>query len=658
MKVSCVYLLIVMAVMGCVSINSKNVEDRMSALADLKTQEALFSAVQNTNYEDVRVAAVSRIVEQHALAVIVESPRFSDEVKCIALSSITNQEYLADVVISDTSSAKYALAAVQGVSSPVLLCKCAVNTRFEKVAFFCVEKLTDENLLKQIVLDGRASMKCRERCLAKIKQETVLCDIVLSCVDDWICKSVVPRISTSITACRLIVVPYVPDELKLMLADRITDEHFLVECVKNQGYSDSIRRKCLEKIKDENSYVSLLKHSSVLEDWVITYSLYNVVESDILVYAALKMDFSESNRLLACARLKSPSEFTRIFENSSDDLPIRWALNKISSEYISSKHGQIALVRNFRIAKDNLLKNSLLGLMSDVTLMGLYKKSDQVMIAKAIAASFSSDVLEKAGKALFDDGVILDLALGKFSEDDKITGWSLDLNPSDEVVAEVALKSKSLSTQCRALARISNEIQVARIALYDKKRALRIAAIAKLSKKSEAALNELAQDSDSVVRMAAIKRLKAIGGGKVVEFERRAELDRRKKAAQEKQLADEQKARDEREQREFEHRYLSVAGEIQLSIIKKYLELNGKVHIESPVFQVTGRVMEFLGRKLVLKMYCEGKDVQIAVEMSQKSKDVFSKNEIVTITGYNDESTNDNIRLRCGELIKRGVGLK
>jgi hypothetical protein len=396
----------------------------------------------------------------------------------------------------------------------------------------------------------------------------------------------------------------------------------------------------------------------VLEDWVITYSLYNVVESDILVYAALKMDFSESNRLLACARLKSPGEFTRIFENSSDDLPIRWALNRISSEYISSKHGQIALVRNFRIAKDNLLKNSLLGLMSDVTLMGLYKKSDQVMIAKAIAASFSSDVLEKAGKALFDDGVILDLALGKFSEDDKITGWSLDLNPSDEVVAEVALKSKSLSTQCRALARISNEIQVARIALYDKKRALRIAAIAKLSKKSEAALNELAQDSDSAVRMAAIKRLKAIGGGKVVEFERRAELDRRKKAAQEKQLANEQKARDEKEQCEFEHRYLSTAGKIQLSIIRKYLELNSKVHIESPMFQVAGRVVEFSGRKLVLKMYSEDKDVKIVVEMSQKSKDIFSKNEIVTIVACNNESIRDEIRLRCGELVKRGIELK
>jgi hypothetical protein len=156
----------------------------------------------------------------------------------------------------------------------------------------------------------------------------------------------------------------------------------------------------------------------------------------------------------------------------------------------------------------------------------------------------------------------------------------------------------------------------------------------------------------------AIKRLKNIGGGKVVEFERQAELDRKRKAAQEKKLADEQRARDEKEQCEFEHRYLSTAGKIQLSIIRKYLELNSKVHIESPMFQVSGRVVEFSGRKLVLKMYSEDKDVKIVVEMSQKSKDIFSQNEIVTIVACNNESIRDEIRLRCGELVKRGIELK
>jgi hypothetical protein len=533
-----------------------------------------------------------------------------------------------------------------------------MNTRFESVEAFCVEKLTDENLLKQIVLNSRTGVKCREKGLAKIKQEAILCDIVLACADDWICKSVVPRIGASATACRIIVVPHVTDELKLMLVDRITDKHFLAEYVKNQRCPESVRRKCLEKIKDENSFISLLKHSPVLEDWVITYSLYNVADNDILVYAVLKRDFSENSRLLACSRLASSVEFVRIFQNSSDDLAIRLSLSKISSEYLKSKNGQIALVRNFRIAKDNLLKKSLFVLMSDETLMGLYKKSDQVMIAKTIAASNSDDVLAKAGKALFDNDVILALALGKFSKDDKITVWAMDLNPNREVLAEVALRSNSLSTQSRALARISNEIQIAQIALYAKNRALRTAAIAKLSKKSESVLNELAQDSDSGVRTVAIKRLKNIGGGKVVEFERQAELDRKRKAAQEKKLADEQRARDEKEQCEFEHRYLSTAGKIQLSIIDKYLELNSKVHIESPMFQVAGRVVEFSGRKLVLKMYSEDKDVKIVVEMSQKSKDIFSKNEIVTIVACNNESTRDEIRLRCGELVKRGIELK
>ena len=92
--------------------------------------------------------------------------------------------------------------------------------------------------------------------------------------------------------------------------------------------------------------------------------------------------------------------------------------------------------------------------------------------------------------------------------------------------------------------------------------------------------------------------------------------------------------------------------------MRKYLELNSKVHIDSPVFRVTGRVVESSGGNLILKMCSGSGDVQIAIEMSRKANPTFVKGEIVTIAGYNDESTCDKIRLRCGELIERGIRLK
>lgn len=164
----------------------------MAAVAALTTQEELFAAAMDANYEDVRIAAVRRISDQRALTAVVATPRFGEEVKCIALSSITNEVYLADVVVADDSSEKHAELAVQGVRSASLLCKCAKETRFENVAVACVGKLDDEMLLKQIALGSKSGVRCREKSLAKIRQETVLCDIVLSCPDAWVHDVVVP----------------------------------------------------------------------------------------------------------------------------------------------------------------------------------------------------------------------------------------------------------------------------------------------------------------------------------------------------------------------------------------------------------------------------------------------------------------------------------
>jgi hypothetical protein len=491
--------------------------------------------------------------------------------------------------------------------------------------------------------------------LAKINQEAVLCDIALSVSDDWIYKIVVKKIKTSSFACRIIVVSSVPDELKLTLADRITDERFLVDYVKNQKFPELVRRKCIENLKDENSFISLLKHSPVLENWVIAYSISNVAESEILVYSVLNKEFNQSNRLLAYTKLKSPMEYISVFENAFDDLSVKLSLRNLPLGYIKSKDGQMALVRNFRLVKDDLLKKALFVSMSDNTLMKLYKNSDQVMIAKVIALSPLDDVLAKAKKALFDNDVIFNLAIGKFSKDDKITYWALDLNPGEEIIAEIALKSENLSTQCRALARISDEFYVVRIALHAKKRVLRMAAIARLSKKSESALNKLAQDEDTSVKMAAIKQLKVVGSDKVSEFERQAKLEQQKKAEYEKKLAEEQKEYDRKQRDAYEHKYLSTAGTIQLSVLRKYLELNNRVRIKSSMFQFTGRVTKVDGRKITLEVFYEKARVRVFVEMSKKAKDVFSKGEIVTIAGYDDESTNDRITLRCGELIKRGI---
>ncbi|MDO5305110.1 MAG: hypothetical protein Q4E87_06000 [bacterium] len=601
-------------------------------MTGLTTQDDLFRAVQNTDYEDVRISAVKRITDQRSLSTILEAVRFSDTVKGIALASITNQNYLADVAIAGKTTEKYAMLAVRGISQQPLLYKCASETKYENVALFCVDKLSDEDLLRKVVLSGRGSVRFRERVLAKIKNEASLCDIVLRCSDDWVQKAIVPRITESAAACRIIVMPEMSNELKLLLVDRISEEQFLVECVKKQSFPEVVRRKCLNKLGSETSYVSLLKHSPLLEDWVIACSIRHVSGSDTLVSTVLKNGFSEGNRRLACSKLRNAIEFEQLFEKGLDDLPIACSIGKLSADYIVSMCGQMAILRNFRMVKDDSLKNSLLVLMTGETLSELYRKSDQVQIAKAVAALPSDKVLAVARRALFDVDVILDLALGKLSNDDQVARWALDLSHREEVLVQVALNAK--------------------------KRALRMTAVARLSRESEAALNELAQDVDVGVRNIALERLRVLGGDKVVEFERKAKMERLREEALEKRMVEEQKAQDDHEKNDFECRYLSEAGVAQLSIIRKYIELNGKVHIESPVFRVTGRVAESTGRDLVLRVCSENGDVRVGIEMLRNSKAAFHKNEIVTISGYDNESTDEKIKLRCGELIERGIKLE
>lgn len=653
-----IVLLGIAFVLGCASIHAKNAADRMSAVAKMETQSELRAAVYDTEYEDVRIAAVKRIIEQETLVGIVQEARFSDEVRLIAIAAITNQPFLAEFAICKTSPVSLAMIAVHGIEREELLLACACNAYHERVAVLSADKLKKEESLVSVVLCKTANRLVRENCLLKISSEDRLGDIGGRCKDRWIRQIVVSKIRGSLMASRLLLISDFPSDLKLLLIDRISDESFLCEYVKNRANEQSVRRKCLSKVQSEDLYRSLLRYTPPFEDWVVSQSIKVITSGADLVYAVVNTDFSVDNRKLAFSKLKTQNEFQQVFEHSTDDLSIRSSLEKLDVKWLNATNGQAFVVRNFRLAIDNVLKNWLLTKMTSSSLVELFRKSDQERIAQAVAADPSDRVLDIARESLFNSEVICDLAMGKYASTDKITYWALELNPSESVLVDIALKSPNLPMQSRALARISDEDMIAKVALCADKSALRIAAIARLTMKSEVTLNELAQVADVAVKNAAIERLRVIGGKKVVEFERKAELERLRRLEQQKKLAEEQKAREEYERKTFEQKYLTALGSSQISIIKKYIEINGRAHIDSPKFEIVGRVKKFEGRQLCLIVSTIEGEVSVQIEMSRKSKESFAEQEIVRVSGFDDESTPDKLCLRCGDLVERGIELK
>lgn len=641
------------SIVGCVSINSENFEDRMSAVDKLSTQQEYAEALENAKYQDVQCELVKHITEQGVLQKVVIANRYGDEVKCLALSRISDRKLLRDVSISGDE--KLALVAVNGLKDKNDLVKVACECKVADVALSCIRRVDDQQLLKSVVLERRAAKYVRRNALSKISDAFVIGQIALAADEEWILSSVVPQINDEVIAKKLIVRPTVSDVLKLLLIDCIVDQQFLLGYARNMSVAENVRRKALFKVTQVDLLEVLLNIRPPVEAWMVNYALKGNIPEATLVSVSVENSFNKESRVVAFGKIKTESSVVRVFDGAKDDLAIRLALGRLQPQYCKSDKGQNRLVEIFRIASDTSLLREIILKLDKGHLEDFYGKEDQEKIARLVSAHPDDRAMEVARNALFDDDIILKLALGAFDGDEKVASFALDLILSSEILQSVVMGAKSSKIKCQALSRIKDEKLVADLCSKTDNRAVKIAAIARLTKQSESALEKLSGESDAIVKRLAVERMKQIGGDRLQEFERKLEEEQKAILAKEKLKKEQQEAARKREHEDYIRCVFLTVGSAQILIIRKFLELKNKANINSPNFFVAGIVDRINGRSLKLNVLSNDGEVPVLVKMSRNCKVDLKADDAILISGYDDESSFDNIKLRCGEVLAHGV---
>ena len=645
-------------VVGCASINSDASSDRMKAFEKLETEEEITTALFESKYDDVHRAAIVKIGNQQTLEKVASSGKFSETVVCEALRQIKNQKFLAEIVKSQSTSERKSDMAVKGISDQQLLVDCARATRYDGVARNCIKKITGEPLLQTVVFTSGMPTETRLYALSKINSQAVLGHIAVKCPERWIQEHVIPRITEADTVRDLLANAVTPDDLKMVLLEKTKDSNVLCDLIENRDNSASLRKKALAKVESPDVFARLLKARPIFEEWVNDHAIKMVSDGRILCTVVIAIEFTEAARRAAFAKLNRTNDFARVFAEAQDELAVSLSFPRLERSYIHSPEGQSSLLRCFHLVSRPELANALFVQLEQKAIDTLYRRNDQVKIAKAMAVRPEANVLAQGRNSLFDGDVLLSMALGKYGENQLLTQWVLSLNPSEDILLEVALKAKDAVSRGQALARIRSESNVCRIAQGSSALALRLAAIERLTAKSEETLKTLARDNDTAVRSAAIKKMKAIGSSKTAELEQIAKEEQQKAVEAKRKKLLEQARMDYREKMSFESDVLRAAGSIQVSTMKKYLELKKKADINSPQFSFSGRVENAEGRNLRLRILTEDGEHHLSVELSAKCTPDLVKDEPVAVVGYDDDSTDSGYRLCKGEVRERGIAVR
>ena len=643
------------SVVGCASINSDTSIDRMKAFEKLETEEEITTALFESKYDDVHRAAIAKIGNQKTLEKVVSSGKFSEVVVCKALSQIKDQKFLAEIVKSPSTSERESDMAAKGISDQQLLVECVLATRHDVVAGNCIKKITDERMLKTIVLTSGKPTETRLIALLKIKSQAVLGHIAVKCPERWIQEYIIPKITDADVVKNLLANTATPDDLKIVLLENAKDNNILCGLIENRKNAEGLRRKALVKVDSQDVFARLLRTRPIFEEWINDHAVKMISDSQVLCTVVVAVEFAEATRRTAFAKLNMADDFTRVFARAQDELAVSLSFPRLERSYVHSPEGQSCLSRCFRIVSQPELANAMFVQLEQKAIDALYRSADQVKIAEAVAAHPEANVLAKGRDALFDDDVLLSMALGKYGENQVLTQWALSLNPSEDILLEVALKAKDAVSRGQALARIRNENNVCKIAQDSSALALRLAAIQRLTAQSEDVLKTLARDNDTVVKSAAIKRMKAIGSSKTAELEQIAREEQQKAIEAKGRKLLEQARIDNQEKISFESNLLRSVGSIQVSTMKKYLELRKKADIDSPLFSFSGRVENTEGRNLQLRILTEAGECRLSVVLSAKCKPDLVKDEPIVVAGYDDDSTESDYRLCKGEVRERGI---
>lgn len=669
---------------GCVSINSEKYADRLAALKAITDEEDLFAAIEETRFSDVRNLASARIRREDLSLRLLKRNDLSDSVRIALVGNVDDQGELKKLALDqqlptegreaalervkdeaflgtfvedrgqDDQLRRTALVGIESraVNKKLLGCRPSLETWVWEHA---IPRVSDQVVLSDAVASREAEKSVRKMALDRIEDGSQFLKLlhVDPPLEDWIREKAISRVSDQPTLIALFRDKNSNVSIRELALKRIENETELLHVVKDRSDIDGLRRKALDAIQDESSAIDILDTSPVLENWVCSRAVSLISNQEKLGEVFLDPRFDDEVRLSAGAKVASPGKMKDLFLASVDDLAASISLGRMDEADIKSKECQRRLLTLFRSTSDSILMIEAWKHLSPKT--DFCRKGDQRRIVSMLKAVADVATADRMLENLFDDDCILELASGN---NERLAEAAIRLRPSPATALQIAERSPFPSIQCAALSFLEGEKDFAQIAKTGPSRAVRVAAIARLSSSSTVLLSELAEESDSVLAETAVRKLKMIApGDAVADIERKAEASRK---AEEERVKAELKAREERERRaeqELEEQELRILADAQIHSFRHYLEvLERHPDIGARTFRFSGRVVRADGRLLVLSVpHTGGGAFALEVKLLNKPAKRLAEKEVLTVSGRYRNGTRQSAELDKGTIICFGT---
>lgn len=666
---------------GCISVNSTDLEERQEALAEITDEAELAELAAATPYADVRAIAVKRITDEKLLKAVMSNGKMEDAVKLVALGKIKDPEFLKKIVLGEGGNERIALRAFKSVTDEKTLGECVLGTKYESVRADGVKRISDEGVLSQVVELADASAATRLAAVRKITKdqkfllkvvvksgedkairtaalenltdEKLLGACVIKCAEPEMQLAAARKIKSEDVSKQVIAKPSVTEAAKLLLLDNVRDQAFCAGLVKERGNGEPLRKKAVGKVSDEKLCAELLRAKPLFEEWVCAHAVQYVKDPALLVDVAVDTAYSAAVRKTSGGKLSSVADFEKVFSRGTDELAAAISFARVSDVFFKTADGQKKALAYFRLVQDGKLLCGLMMKLDDDT--ELERTADQRRIVKALASQDSDAVRAKCTKILFDAEAINALALEKDGENEKLALWALDLNPGESVLVAVALGSRHVPVQSRAVIRVMNEKNLAKIAAEGASRAVRMSAMLRLTKASEDVLAKLAEDKDKVLSAAAINCLRKLGSARVAALEQKA-AERKRQEEEAARLAKEKQAReDAAAEAKLVQDCRKAVGDAQVGSYRGFLGLKKEFGIDPHELTFTGTVKEIGGDGMSVSVGVPCKEGEFAVEakLATKADETIAAGAYVDVKGVCDGGDE-----KCAKLNNAAVVAK
>ena len=365
-------------VAGCATVNSSSAADRLRVVAGIEDQDELFDAIGETKYSDVKNAAARRIVREDLSLALLRERGIDADVRVGLVKNVSNPEELKRIALADDLSEEMRLAAVKRTRGESFLADIVIGAKDTTVRSKAMERVRDESQCKRILAAGSRR---------------------------------------------------VPKSLRTTALDRIADEAYLADFVKDKENESALRRSAVARIEREEMLLSLLDERPRLEDWAREHAAARIANQPALV--SILRDKKDSSRIrsIALRRVKDESERRAVVEDRNDNDSLR----REALETLEDEESFLRLLQVEPPLEDWVREAAIPKVNDQETLLSLFRDKDSSVSLRALASERIEDPsnLVSVVADRFDDEDLRRQVLPRI-EDEKLCLVILNTEPLPE----------------------------------------------------------------------------------------------------------------------------------------------------------------------------------------------------------------------------------